>query len=282
VTVRSANSGWSLNNCIISIYDELSRLRRLNRARDGPLSCGRRRRPNSSSVPLAECPPYGRHTLCQKTPTMAHGVWPCNMRQGVGARSLGPTRGRLAPRRPSASAARRWALAWGRGAGLAGPHDGRPTRVEYFTSSAPGATVLPGPHPPRLGSLSHGSNRVFLPHPRRRLSVARDLPSRPGAASPPRGALEADDLAISRLLFSGLGGLRAPVTTRVRPRPPHHAMTAIARVTEWPAACRRLPLRTMKAGGPRSGGNRFTTQRRWAYVGRRTIRDSRSGERRSG
>src|SRR5215475_11703626 len=49
----------------------------------------------------------------------------------------------------------RCALAWSRGAGLAGPHDGRLTRVEYFTSSASCATVLPGPHQPRLVSLIH-------------------------------------------------------------------------------------------------------------------------------
>src|SRR5918996_5163789 len=114
------------------------------------------------------------------------------------------------------------------------------------------------------------------------LSVAWALRSRPRSASPPRGALQAFALARRRRLFRGLDGLRAPVTTRGRPRPPHHAIPAIAR---GPSGARRASQAASEDDDGRRAairGGRFTTPRRRAYGGRRTLRDARAGERRSG
>jgi hypothetical protein len=67
---------------------------------------------------------------------------------------------------------------------------------------------------------------------------------------------EAYDRARRRLLFRGLDGPRAQLTTRLRPRPPHHAMTAIARGTQVLATYRRSTVRTMKAREEPHGGSR--------------------------
>src|SRR5918996_5157311 len=109
------------------------------------------------------------------------------------------------------------------------------------------------------------------------LSVAWALRSRPRSASPPRGALQAFALARRRRLFRGLDGLRAPVTTRGRSRPPHHAIPAIAR---GPSVARRVSQAASEDDDGRRAairGGRFTTPRRRAYGGRRTTTKGRAG-----
>jgi hypothetical protein len=93
-------------------------------------------------------------TLYAKRTPQWHTVFGRATRQGIGALSLVPMCGLRAPRRPSAVAARRCALAWSPGAG---PHDGRLTRVEYFRHRppAPRPSLCPTRRASRLSSIDH-------------------------------------------------------------------------------------------------------------------------------